>query len=125
MGGLPACREIKKPTDGVRGLNFACARDLLLERVFDCCDEFRIGGANGAAEPGDDFAIATDEELLEVPADRAGIARRALGRFEPLIERRLVRAVDVNLLEQVEGHFIFGRAKLLDLLRCARLLTAE
>src|SRR5262245_49351647 len=71
----------------------------------------------------DDLAVRTDQELGEIPLDvarKGGIRSRELG-----IERVAVGAVDLDLVEQREGHIVLGRAELLDLLVGPGLLGAE
>ena len=85
-------------------------------------DELRVVGFDLRRVATDDFAVAADEELLEVPLDRAGVGRVFR---EVLVERRLAVAVDLDLLEQVEINAVLGRAERGDLLGRAGFLAAE
>src|SRR5690349_10136016 len=57
-------------------------------------------------EPGDNLAVATDQELLEVPADLAAESGISLFRREELVQRGGILSVDVNLRKHVEGHAV-------------------
>ena len=59
-------------------------------------------GSTVRAEAGDDLAARRDEELLEVPADVAGVALGVGDRRQLLVDRVAGLAVDVDLLEQRE-----------------------
>ena len=76
-------------------------------------------------EAGDDLAFSVHEELGEVPLDVA--AELGVGRLagQEGVERGLVRGLDGDLAEQVEGGVVFGRAELANLPVRARLLLAE
>src|SRR5690606_15239372 len=72
-----------------------------------------------------DRAVGRDQELLEVPADVAGVAA-GVGRADQApVERVAPLAVDLDLLGHREGDTVGGRAELGDLLRGAGLLAHE
>ena len=48
--------------------------ELVGEGFFDRADDVGVLGLDHRREALDDFAVAADEELLEVPADVAGVA---------------------------------------------------
>lgn len=107
-----------------------------------------LGGDHGF-ETCDDFAVAVDEELAEVPADLVtfvetgtgflmdvvehGCEFGVMGRIadegcfflEPLVEWGGVRAVDIDLLEHGEVDAESGGAEGLDVGRGAWLLAKE
>ena len=72
-------------------------------------------GLDHRREAGDDLAVAADEELLEVPADVAGVALGVGGRRELLVQRVAVVAVHLDLLGERERHVVVGAAERLDL----------
>ena len=84
----------------------------------------RIVGRDLRSEPGD-RAVGADEELLEVPADVAGVPLGVGDVGELGVDRVPAGAVDLDLLEHRERHAVGRRAERLDLLGGARLLPAE
>lgn len=87
-----------------------------LESGFDVLEE--LGGRDGGVVAADGFAIAANQELLEVPphigvvqrlVDEAGLRSEAIlgwfraARLEELVDGMLVRSVDADLLRDREA----------------------
>jgi len=97
-------------------------RNLSKQRFDVLGDARRLVGGGIAA---DDFAVATDQEFGEIPFDRLGADDPRRFGFQPLIERRGLVAVDVDLGEQGKAHAEIDLAKAFDLVGAARFLMAE
>src|SRR5207244_3977483 len=97
------------------------ARERLLDRV----DDLGSLREHQRREARDDVAVAADEELLEVPADVAGVALGVGGLGERLVQRVATLAVDLHLLGEREGHAVVRLAERLDLVGRTRLLLTE
>src|SRR3954447_25029203 len=69
-------------------------------------------------------AIRRDQELLEVPFDVPGLARRIGHRRQLDVQGMAVGPVDAEFLEDRKGHTVARGAKLANLFRTARLLRA-
>src|SRR6201995_218866 len=82
-------------------------------------------GLGARLEPGRHGAVRAHQELLEVPLDVAGLTVRVRRRGQHIVDSVPPGAVHLDLLEYREGDPVRGRAELGDLLRRARLLTAE
>src|SRR5438132_1483736 len=70
----------------------------------------------GGIESLQDFSITPNDEFAEIPFHRTGKGR--LLAAERGIERMLLRAFDVQLVEQRKGHVVFARTELLDFIVC-------
>src|SRR5688500_6894546 len=73
----------------------------------------------------DDASVAADQELAEVPLDRADAEEAALLILQPFPQRVRAVAVDVDLGEHREVNVVGERAEVLDLGFVAGLLMAE
>ena len=93
------------------------------QRRFNGLRHFRRTGFHRGAEAVDDFAVAADEKLGEVPADLAG--ERRVRTRQRLVERMMIFAVHLQLGEHRESHIIFGRAEGLDIRFRPRLLMQK
>lgn len=82
----------------------------------------RLGGRAIAT---DDPAIATDQELGEVPLDRGGAQEATFLPPQPLPQWISGRSIDIDPGGQRETHPVIKLAEGLDLLRIARFLVAE
>lgn len=80
------------------------------------------GGGSPAV---DDLAIAADEELFKVPLDALEAKQARLLGLEPLVQRRGLVAVDVNLCHDGEGDAVVELAEALDVVVGAGLLAGE
>lgn len=63
-------------------------------------------GARGGSPASDNLAGAADEEFLEVPLDATEAEEASFLVFEVFVDRRLVVAVDFDLLEDGEGNAV-------------------
>src|SRR5690349_1969479 len=93
------------------------------ERRFDRRRHFRRVRRRLWFEALDDLAVATDEELAEVPLDVAGERRLRSGERD--IEWMPLRAVHGDFVEQRKCDVVFVGAKLLDLLVGAGFLAQK
>src|SRR5262249_10564389 len=88
-------RKIARGTRGRRGRSVClsvrfCRRMLLLRQFgFDRLSDFFGIRLNLGLKPGDDFAIAANQELLEIPLDVAGELGIGLLRGQVFVERAL------------------------------------
>jgi hypothetical protein len=101
------------------------SRDALREAGLDRGDHGGVVGPGGRGEPDDLPAVGGHDELLEVPANVAAVARGVGDVGELLVDRVASGAVDVDLLGHREADAVGGAAERLDLLGGARLLRAE
>src|SRR5688572_6591880 len=85
----------------------------LLDRTHDLV----VLGLDERREASDDFTVAADEELLEVPPDVAGVAFAVGDRGELLIQLVAIVAVHFDLLRERERHAVARAAERLDLVR--------
>lgn len=85
-------------------------------------DFFAVGGGFGVPAF-DELAVAADEEFAEVPFHVTGELRGRAG--EGGVEGVLVRAFDVELVEEGEGDVVFAGAEFFDLVVGAGFLSAE
>ena len=85
----------------------------------------RAPPARPAARTRDRLAVLVDEELLEVPADVAGVPLGIGDGCELVVERVPTGAVHLDLLGKRERHAVRRRAEGRDLLGASRLLLEE
>src|ERR1700742_2685839 len=111
--------EATRPRGSARGL----AR--LADRLFERGYEGGVVGGYFGVVAGEDLAFGADEELGEVPGDVAWAVGGGVLGGQELVERRLLRAFDVDLGEERERDVVVGLAEGLDLGFAARLLRAE
>src|SRR4030095_2327075 len=81
------------------------------QRAFNRAYELRAIRCHPWVEAGDDFAIATNQELLEVPEDVALILRTV--PCEIAVHRVTTLAVHVDLRRQWKRHVVLRRAEIL------------
>src|SRR5262245_10058172 len=72
-----------------------------------------------------DLAILVDQEFGEVPFDAFRAEYSGLRFLQVLVERMRLVAVDIDLCEHRETHFVLRRAEVLDLGFIAWFLMAE
>src|SRR6056297_576516 len=94
-----------------------------LQQGFDVLAEvFGFGGGRVAL---DDFTLAVNQELGEIPLD-AGTAQGAAGGCLEVLEQRVgIAAVDVDLAEHGEGDAVVELAEFADVCVAAGVLAAE